>query len=149
PGASFCSLQAAGCSLRTSGLFLAARGHAPCLTRFCFFQDPHFARGVIRDAKDRVVFDLGLHAVAFDVAFAPGPRVEFFGVFEALPLVDAAGDAVLAPNEVLADETFRRAESGSDHLVVVAAGGTIDVAGEAIAHDCGNHLEERPGASSD
>src|SRR6516225_1328986 len=126
--------------LQSSHLLVWCRRRASYLPRFGFFNDAHLARGVIGDAKHGKVFDLGLHAVALEDALAPGPAVERLGVFEALPLINTAGDTALAAYEMLADETLHRAETGSDPLVVVAAGGTVDVAGQAIAHDGGNHL---------
>src|SRR5262249_53969235 len=115
--------------LQSSHLLVWCRRRASYLPRFGFFNDAHLARGVIGDAKHGKVFDLGLHAVALEDALAPGPVVERLGVFEALPLINTAGDTALAAYEMLADETLHRAETGSDPLVVVAAGGTVDVAG--------------------
>src|SRR6185295_3787496 len=57
---------------------------------------------VIGDREDVEELDLGLHAVALDDALAPRPRVKRVGVSARAPLVDAAGNAALAPDEMLA-----------------------------------------------
>src|SRR5262249_37672181 len=113
------------------------------LLTLCFgprlLDDAHLALGIVGDAEDGEVLDLWLHAVALDDALAPGAAVERLGVLQRLPLVDAAGNSGLAPDEMLADEAGRLPEARSDLLIVVATGRAVDVRGQAIADDGGDH----------
>ena len=89
-------------------------------------QRPDALLGVVGDAEYVEVVDLGLDAVALDDALAPGSGIEGLGVLPGLPLIDAARVAVLAPDEVLADEPRNVAEAWRDLGVVGAAGGAVD-----------------------
>src|SRR6267143_2079673 len=74
------------------------------------------ATRVVGQREHLVELDLRRHAIALDDPVAPGSAVEGPGVVERLPLVDAAGPAAFAPDEVLAEQTLRLPEPGSDRV---------------------------------
>src|SRR4029453_8097939 len=63
---------------------------------------------VVGEREHLVELDLRTHAVPLDDTVEPGTAIEAPGVFECLPLVDAAGPTALAPDEVLADQSLHR-----------------------------------------
>src|SRR6266446_1872858 len=62
------------------------------------------APGVVGEGEHLVELDARTHPVALDDAVEPRSAVERLRVLERLPLVDTAGPAALAPDEVLAEQ---------------------------------------------
>src|SRR5262245_26584165 len=117
--------------------FMPSRSRDRLLPRLAEYRDR--ALGVVRDCEDGEVLDLGFHAIALDDSVSPWTRIESRGVLERFPLVNASCDAVLAPDEVLADQAFRAAKAGRDPGVVSEAVVVVDRHRELVAHDCGDH----------
>ena len=92
------------------------RGLGDCIDRRFGIYD--FAAGILHDRKCREIFDLRIHAVARQNAVEPWSLVERLGVGQRVPLIDASGDAVLGPDELLADETLLAGEARRDLVEV-------------------------------
>src|SRR5438445_3331704 len=97
------------------------------------------APGVVRQREHFVELDARRHAVALDDPGEPGAAVERLRVLAGLPLVDAAGPAALAPDEVLADQAGDLPEAGRDLVEVLPARGVVDVGRQLVAHGRGDH----------
>src|SRR3989441_2216621 len=102
------------------------------------------ATRVVGQCEHLVELDLRLNAVALDDRVAPGSAVEGPRVVERLPLVDAAGPAAVAPDEVLADQALRLAEPGSDRVEVRPARGGVDVSRQLVEDGGGDHGASQP-----
>src|SRR5207247_8384678 len=102
------------------------------------------APGVVRQREHFVELDARRHAVALDDPGEPGAAVERLRVLGGLPLVDAAGPAALAPDEVLADQAGDLPEAGRDLVEVLPARGVVDVGRELVAHGRGGHAPSSP-----
>src|SRR5262249_44314559 len=61
---------------------------------------------LLGDSKRYEVFNFRVRAVAGENAVKPGTLVKRLGVGERLPLVNTASDAVLTPDELLADKSL-------------------------------------------
>jgi len=68
---------------------------------------------LLGDSKRYEVFNFRVHAVAGENAVKPGTLVKCLGVGERLPLVNTASNAVLTPDELLADKPFSFANPGA------------------------------------
>ena len=73
---------------------------------------------LLGDSKRYEVFNFRVHAVAGENAVKPGTLVKCLGVGERLPLVNTASNAVLTPDELLADKTLLLRKSGRDLVEV-------------------------------
>src|SRR5262245_46204621 len=116
--------------------FMRSRGGDRLLPGLAEYLDRAF--GVVGDGEDGEVLDLGLHPIALDDSGSPRTRIESLGVLERFPLVHASRDAVLSPDEMLADQAFRAAKTGRDLGEVSKAGVVVDRHRELVAHDCGD-----------
>src|SRR5262249_53432467 len=76
-----------------------------------------FAR-LLGESKRYEVFNFWVYAVAGENAVKPGALVERLGVGERLPLVNTASNAVLTPDELLADKSLLLRKSRRDLVEV-------------------------------
>src|SRR5437899_6977398 len=85
------------------------------------------AARVVGQREHFVELDLRMHAVALDDPGEPRTAVERLRVIESCPLIDAAGPAALAPDEVFADQAAHLLEIGCDLVKVLSAGCVVDM----------------------
>ena len=73
---------------------------------------------LLGDSKRYEVFNFRVRAVAGENAVKPGTLVKRLGVGERLPLVNTASNAVLTPDELLADKSLFLRKSRRDLVEV-------------------------------
>src|SRR5262249_35870479 len=99
---------------------------------------------LLGDSKRYEVFNFWVYAVAGENAVKPGALVERLGVGERLPLVNTASNAVLTPDELLADKSLLLRKSRRDLVEVRKAFVFADRRGQFVANDCGYHGDLLP-----
>src|SRR5213596_907417 len=130
--------------VNTAASGLIERSLPDCLSQRRLLEQLDGATRVVGQGEHLVELDLRLHAIALDDPVAPGSAVEGPGVVERLPLVDAAGPAAFAPDEVFADQTLRLPEPGRDRVEVRPARGDVDVSRQLVADGGGDHGASQP-----
>src|SRR5262249_52250963 len=99
---------------------------------------------LLGDSKRYEVFNFRVRAVAGENAVKPGTLVKRLGVGERLPLVNTASNAVLTPDELLADKSLFLRKSRRDLEEVRKAFVLADRRGQLVANDCGYHVIRPP-----